>query len=159
MREIATIGYEGSDIDALLDALKCAGIQVLIDVRAVPWSRKPGFAKRALAERIEAAGMVYVHLGGLGNPEDGRAAAKAGRTEEYRRIYTDHLAGAAAARDRARAVDLATNEPVYLLCFERRPEACHRSLLADRLAADHGFAIRHLFVGRERRAGQAELPL
>jgi uncharacterized protein YjiS (DUF1127 family) len=59
---IFTAGYEGRVQDELLDRLVAAGVAVLLDVRAVPMSRKPGFSKRLLAASAEARGIRYVHL-------------------------------------------------------------------------------------------------
>src|SRR6186997_1857759 len=71
---VATIGYEQATQDALLEVLKAAGVQLLVDVRAVAASRRPGFAKRQLAAGAEAAGIGYLHLRGLGTPAEGRLA-------------------------------------------------------------------------------------
>jgi len=80
-RKIFTIGYEHSRPEAVLSALKGAGVQILLDTRAVAASRKPGFSKRALAAALDQAGIVYLHLQKLGTPADGRAAARAGRLD------------------------------------------------------------------------------
>ena len=89
---VATIGYEQATQDALLEVLKAAGIQLLVDVRAVAASRRPGFAKRQLAAGAEAAGIGYLHLRGLGTPAEGRLAARSGKPERMRAIFADHLA-------------------------------------------------------------------
>jgi uncharacterized protein (DUF488 family) len=76
---IFTIGYEGTTVGEFLAALKAAGVQRLIDVRAVPNSRRPGFSKTPLRNALAEAGIDYVHLRALGTPSDGRGAARAGR--------------------------------------------------------------------------------
>lgn len=138
-----TIGYQGSDPARFVDSLRAAGVRTLVDVRAVPWSRRPEFAKQSLNDAMAAAGLGYRHLGELGNPEKGRAAAKSGLS--YREIYDAHLDTPAAQQ--AMVELAAAPDTVCLMCMERDPAQCHRSLLAARLERDHGFAVEHLTVG------------
>ncbi len=65
---IFTIGYEGATVAALLAALTQAGVERLIDVRALPVSRRPGFSKTPLSAALAEAGIDYVHLRALGTP-------------------------------------------------------------------------------------------
>ena len=126
---IFTIGYEGATVAEFLDALKAAGVERVIDVRAVPNSRRPGFSKTPLLNALAVAGIDYVHLRPLGTPADGRAAARAGRLEELERIYAGQLdlPEAIVAGQQMRA--LAEEKPSALLCYEREPACCHRTLL------------------------------
>ena len=128
-----TIGYEQTTQDAVLAALREAGVKHLIDVRAVPQSRKPGFSKTLLCASVEAAGMRYTHLRGLGTPKPGRDAARHGHPEIMHRIFRAHMEDPEAQADLARAAALAAEEPVCLLCFERDPAQCHRSIVAEML--------------------------
>src|SRR4029078_4443476 len=89
---IFTIGYEGTTMDEFLAALKAAGVERLIDVRALPLSRRPAFAKSPLRAALEEAGIEYVHLKALGTPAEGRSAARAGRHADLERIYAGQLA-------------------------------------------------------------------
>src|SRR3569623_968876 len=91
MRRLFTFGYEGKTPDELLGALEGAGIELLIDVRAVASSRRPGFSKTALANSVRERGIDYLHLRPLGTPAAGREAARKGRTAEMREIYADQL--------------------------------------------------------------------
>ena len=131
---LATIGYEGTTVDAFLATLRDAGITLLVDVRAVASSRRPGFAKTRLAANLDTVGIAYLHLRDLGTPSDGRAAARAGQHGEMQRIFGEHL-----ATDRAQAALASLAElvrsggRVCLLCFEADPAHCHRSLVADAL--------------------------
>jgi uncharacterized protein (DUF488 family) len=134
---IFTAGYEGRVQDELLDRLVAAGARVLLDVRAVPMSRKPGFSKRLLGASAEARGIRYVHLQALGTPKAGREAARAGRAGEMERIFADHMATEAAR-------DIVMSAPTCLLCFERDPHFCHRRIVAGTLSAETGQAIEHL---------------
>jgi uncharacterized protein (DUF488 family) len=134
MFTIATIGYEGATIASFQDALRGAAIDLLVDVRALASSRRPGFAKTRLAANAKEVGAEYLHLRALGTPSDGRAAARAGRHEEMRRIFREQLATPEAQAELALVADLVRQgRRVCLLCFEARPEHCHRSLVADAL--------------------------
>ncbi|HET7282589.1 MAG TPA: DUF488 domain-containing protein, partial [Sphingomicrobium sp.] len=85
--KIFTIGYEGATVGEFLAALKQAGIGRVIDVRALPLSRRPGFSKTALRAALEESEIEYVHLKALGTPPEGRTAARAGRHDDLKRIY------------------------------------------------------------------------
>src|SRR4028119_55833 len=78
---IFTIGYEGATQAELVAALRAAGVERVIDVRAVPLSRKPGFSKNVLAAGLAEAGIGYVHLKALGTPPEGRGGARPGRRQ------------------------------------------------------------------------------
>lgn len=133
---IFTIGYEGVTVGEFLAALKRAGVQRVIDVRAVPNSRRPGFSKNLLRNELAEAGIDYVHLRALGTPADGRAAARAGRTEDLMRIYSGQLELPEAIAQGAQMLDLANEKPSALLCYEREPGGCHRTLLLRAAAPD-----------------------
>lgn len=126
---IYTIGYEATTQDEFLSALKQAGVERVIDVRAVPNSRRPGFSKTPLRNALAEAGIDYVHLRALGTPADGRAAARAGRHSDLQRIYSGQLELPEAIAQSAMMVELAKEKPSALLCYERDPAGCHRTLL------------------------------
>ncbi|WP_400766768.1 DUF488 family protein [Methylosinus sporium] len=144
MNVVYTIGYEGTDIDRFIATLKTVGVTVLADVRAVPVSRKKGFSKNGLRQRLDAEGIAYVHLVELGDPKPGRDAARAGRHEEFRRVYAQHLKSADALGALKVLDEAARNDSVCLLCFERDPTVCHRKMIADRLNT-RGFQIFDLY--------------
>ena len=133
---IFTIGYEGATVPEFLAALQNAGVQRVIDVRAVPNSRRPGFSKTPLRNALAEADIDYVHLRALGTPADGRAAARAGRDEDLKRIYAGQLELPEAIAQSAQMLDLAAEKPSALLCYERDPAHCHRTLLVKAIAAD-----------------------
>ena len=136
MLTLATIGYEAASVPRFLGALREAGIQLLVDVRAVASSRRPGFAKSRLAANLEGAGIEYLHLRRLGTPADGRAAARAGRHDEMREIFLEHLATPEAQDELETLENLVRGgRRVCILCFEADPAHCHRSLVAAALAA------------------------
>ena len=144
MRTLATIGYEAATQDQLIDRLKRAGVEVLIDVRAVAASRRAGFSKRVLAASLEAEGIDYVHLRQLGTPKPGRQAARAGRIAEMHAIYVDHLQEPAAQLELAKAAEIAGQRKAALLCYEADVHRCHRELVAERLRAKLGCEVENL---------------
>lgn len=133
---IFTIGYEGTTVPEFLAALKKAGVERVIDVRALPLSRRPGFSKSALRAALAEAAIEYVHLKALGTPASGRAAARAGRHSEMARIYAGQLELPEAIAQSAQMLDLAGEKPSALLCMEREPAHCHRTQLLRAVAPD-----------------------
>jgi len=134
--KIFTIGYEGATVAEFISALQNAGVERVIDVRALPNSRRPGFSKTPLRNALAEAGIDYVHLRALGTPAEGRAAARAGRIEDLQRIYAGQLELPEAMAAGAQMVELAKEKPSALLCYEREPSGCHRSLLLQAVAPD-----------------------
>jgi uncharacterized protein (DUF488 family) len=147
--ELLTIGYEGCTIQDVLSALAEAKVGLLIDVRAMPRSRKPGFSKRQLAAGLDGAGIPYVHLQGLGTPKAGRDAVRAGHPEIMETIFREHMTSDVAQADLARAKTLAGERRACLLCFEQDPACCHRSIVAEMISEASGQRVVHLssFVG------------
>ena len=143
-QRIFTIGYEGATMGDFLAALRSAGVERVIDVRALPLSRRPGFSKSPLKAALEEAGIDYVHLKALGTPAAGRAAARARRHAELERIYASQLELPEAIAQGAQMIALAHEKPSALLCFEREPEQCHRTLLLKAVAT-RAEAV-HLYV-------------
>jgi len=135
-KRIFTIGYEKATQPELIAALKAAGVRQVIDVRAVPLSRKPGFSKNVLAAGLAEAGIGYVHLKALGTPPAGREAARKGRMAEMERIYAEQLETPEAALQAVQMIALAEETPSALLCFERDPAMCHRTPLREAAMAD-----------------------
>ena len=134
MHPLFTIGYEAATIAAVVDTLRAAGVDLLVDVRAVASSRRPGFAKTKLAANLEEAGIEYRHVRALGTPADGRAAARAGRHEEMHRIVREQLAtidAESALHDVGEWIT--SGRRACLLCFEADPRHCHRTLVAQAL--------------------------
>jgi uncharacterized protein (DUF488 family) len=154
--KLFTIGYEGASIEGLVTALKTAGVARLIDVRYSPYSRRDAFAREALAIALGAYGIGYTHIRALGNPPAGREAARLGHRAAYCEIFTAHLDGDEGQAGLAEAGALAEREPCCLLCLERNHRHCHRSMVAERLAAIGGFEVEHLTAsGKAAHPGQA----
>jgi uncharacterized protein (DUF488 family) len=142
--KIFTIGYEGTTVPEFVSALKGAGVERVIDVRAFPLSRRPGFSKTPLRGALEEAGIEYVHLKALGTPSEGRTAARAGRHSDMERIYAGQLELPEAMAQSAQMLELAREKPSALLCMEREPAHCHRTLLLNAVAANA--EVVHLFA-------------
>jgi uncharacterized protein (DUF488 family) len=145
-KDLATIGYEGTTIDTVLATLRDARVRLLIDVRAVAQSRKPGFSKRQLAAALDGAGIAYVHLQGLGTPKPGRDAVRAGHPERMEVIFREHMTSDRAQAELEQAKDLARQRHACLLCFERDHNTCHRRLVAEMIVAETGQSVVHLAV-------------
>ncbi|SFP79295.1 DUF488 family protein [Sphingomonas rubra] len=141
---IYTIGYEGATMAGFLATLRRAGVARVIDVRALPLSRRPGFSKSPLAASLKEDGIDYVHLKALGTPKRGRDAAKKGDVATLTEVYDAQLALPEAQAAAARMLDLAADRPSALLCYEREPCHCHRTLLLA--AVGEGVTVEDLYV-------------
>lgn len=148
MTQIYTVGYEGTDIERFVQTLKLVGVEQLVDVRAVPISRKKGFSKNGLRERVEAEGIRYIHLSALGDPKPGRDAARAGRYDQFRKIYAKHISEPAAQDCLKVLATLIVDAPTCLMCFERDPTECHRSIVASKLKSSDTL---HLYADEPNR--------
>jgi uncharacterized protein (DUF488 family) len=127
--KVYTIGYEATTMTEFLAALTKAGVKRVIDVRALPLSRRPGFSKNLLAASLKDEGIDYVHLKALGTPKAGRDAAKKGDVATLEAVYAGQLELPEAQAQAAIMLDLARETPSALLCYERDPCHCHRTLL------------------------------
>lgn len=152
---IATVGYEGCTPVDFDHTLTKANIDCVIDIRAVPVSRKKGFSKTALRERLEALGIEYLHLRALGDPKPGRDAARAGNMQMFRRIFFAHMETCNAQEELALLRKVASERRVALLCYEADHTQCHRAIVTALLAPKANLDVDHLKVvvgGGERGA-------
>jgi len=151
VKRLFTIGYEQSTPNAFFDALTDAKVGLLVDVRTVAASRRPGFSKRQLAAGLDEHNIGYVHLQKLGTPKEGRLAARSGHADKMLRIFERHLKTPEAQHELdeltafAKAALARSGRPLCLLCYERDPAYCHRQRLADELHARVGLKVEHLF--------------
>ncbi|VIO76708.1 DUF488 family protein [Bradyrhizobium ivorense] len=144
-KKLFTIGYEQTPSKAVLDELEQAGVKLLVDVRAVASSRRPGFSKSALAAGLDERGISYVHLRGLGTPKNGREAARSGKYDVLEKIYTAHLKTAQAKEELDELSALVkTSGPVCILCYERDHQHCHRRWIAEIIEERNGTRIENL---------------
>jgi uncharacterized protein (DUF488 family) len=140
-----TIGYEGRTVKDLLGVLKQAKVGRVVDVRQLPLSRKPGFSKSALATFLPSHGIEYVGYPQLGTPPAIRNQYK--KSGDFARLRRDYLAYLGTQESEITELrELAAKGGCALLCFERDPAKCHRSILAEVLASRAGsaFRIEHL---------------
>ncbi len=127
--KVFTIGYEATTVADFIAALAGAGVERVIDVRALPLSRRPGFSKSSLAASLGEAGIEYRHLRALGTPKRGRDAAKKGDVATLEAVYAEQLELPEAQAEAAVMLALAAERPTALVCYERDPCHCHRTLL------------------------------
>ena len=141
---LSTIGYESATLDAVIGKLKGAGVDIVVDVRAVASSRRAGFSKTLLGASLGEAGIGYRHLRALGTPKPGRQAARAGRIEEMHAIYHEHLASPEAQLALEEACEIASAHRAALLCYEADVRHCHRAIVADLIRERTGCAVMDL---------------
>jgi len=131
-KKLFTVGYEQTPAKAVLDELERAGVKLLVDVRAVAASRRPGFSKKQLAAGLDERSISYLHLRGLGTPKEGREAARSGKFKELHRIYAAHLKTPQAREEMDELSALVKKSgPVCILCYERDHAQCHRQWIAE----------------------------
>ena len=131
-KRLFTIGYEQTPARSVLDELEKAGVKLLVDVRAVASSRRAGFSKNQLAAGLDERGIAYLHLRGLGTPKEGRLAARSGKYDVLRKIYSAHLKTSQAREEMDELSALVKQSgPVCILCFERDHQHCHRRWIAE----------------------------
>jgi uncharacterized protein (DUF488 family) len=144
-KKLFTIGYEQTPAKAVLDELAQAGVKLLVDVRAVASSRRPGFSKTQLAAGLDERGIAYLHLRGLGTPKEGREAARSGKYDVLEKIYTGHLKTTQAREELDELSALVRKSgPVCILCYERDHQHCHRRWIAEIIEDRDGVKIENL---------------
>jgi uncharacterized protein (DUF488 family) len=144
-KKLFTIGYEQTPPQSVLDELEQAGVKLLVDVRAVASSRRPGFSKSQLAAGLDERGIGYVHLRGLGTPKEGRLAARAGDYDTLEKIFAKHLKTTQAKEELDELSALVkTSGPVCILCYERDHRHCHRRWIAEIIEERDGVKIENL---------------
>ena len=143
--KLFTIGYEQTPPKSVLDELENAGVKLLVDVRAVASSRRPGFSKNQLAAGLDARGISYLHLRDLGTPKEGREAARSGKFDVLHKIYAAHLKTPDAREELDELSALVKKSgPVCILCYERDHEQCHRQWIAEIIQERDGVKVENL---------------
>jgi len=144
-KKLFTIGYEQTPAKAVLDELEQAGVTLLVDVRAIASSRRPGFSKNQLAAGLDARGISYLHLRGLGTPKEGREAARSGKYALLHKIYAAHLKTPRAREELDELSALVKKAgPVCILCYERDHTHCHRQWIAEIIEERDGVKVENL---------------
>lgn len=140
---VFTIGYEGLDIDTFLSLLGQHGIDLVVDIRELPLSRKRGFSKNALATALQQKGLGYIHIRSLGCPKPVRESYRVDTDwKRYTRGFIKHLKGQQSALEDLSA--LANSVHCALVCYEADFKLCHRSLVANALRVQYGTDIHHI---------------
>ena len=154
---LMTIGYQGLVPAEFCLLLQKSGVRRVADVRQLPLSRKKGFSKTELAATLSANGIEYIGFPNLGTPPDIRNRyKKSGDFAQLKRAYLAYLGSQEPAVEELR--ELAAQGGCALLCFERDPVQCHRSILAEVVAGRTGSAFRIEHLGlRVEDAAQADL--
>jgi uncharacterized protein (DUF488 family) len=143
--KLLTIGYEGREIDEFIDCLKQFNISRLIDVREIPLSRKRGFSKSALRKRLEIENIQYIHIKELGSPSSIRNKLKSDWDyESFLEEYSEYLSGNDASIKEL--YQYITDGINCIMCFERCPKECHRSVIIDKIQEYDGnrLKIKHI---------------
>ena len=144
-KKLFTIGYEQTPSKAVLDELEQAGVKLLVDVRAIASSRRPGFSKTQLAAGLDERGISYLHLRGLGTPKEGREAARGGQYALLHKIYAAHLKTPQAREQLDELSSLVKKTgPVCILCYERDHRHCHRQWIAEIIEDRNGVKVENL---------------
>lgn len=144
-KKLFTIGYEQTPAKAVLDELQRAGVKLLVDVRAIASSRRPGFSKSQLAAGLDERGISYIHLRGLGTPKEGRLAARSGDMKALSKIYHAHLKTPQARGEMDELAALVMKAgPVCILCYERDHNVCHRKFIAEIIEDREGVKVEDL---------------
>jgi uncharacterized protein (DUF488 family) len=136
-RTIFTLGYQKRAIEEYVAVLQEAGVRVVVDVRETAWSHKPGFSKSALEGRLSAAGIEYRHAAFAGNPKELRKTAESHEAclTAYAAFLSDHPDVLVEFGTLIEEL-LDSERYVCLLCYERHPDDCHRSILLEQWMAE-----------------------
>jgi|694.fasta_scaffold102367_4 uncharacterized protein (DUF488 family) len=144
--QLFTIGYEGADIDSFIDTLERAKVTHVIDIRDLPASRRRDFSKNILRQHLAEVDISYSHYKALGDPKPGREAMRGGNVELFLSIFSDHISKAEAQNALQDVGKIVAEEVCALLCFERDPKHCHRTIVAKELERRAALKTWHLGV-------------
>ena len=134
-RGIVTIGYEGKSIDRFIHELSENKINVLVDVRRNPFSRKTGFSKSKLSDHLKEAGIEYVHIPELGIESTRRKNLRT--DEDYYKLLHEYSNELQNKEDHLVHIrKMADENKIALMCFEKTHDHCHRGVIAERLRKD-----------------------
>lgn len=143
---VYTIGYERASLDDFIATLRLRGVDTLVDIRERAQSRRKGFSKTALSAALSDAGISYIHLRELGDPKDGREAARRGDYVEFRKIFSKVMKSSSAKEAMQKIENLVEYSSICLMCYERDEKTCHRKIVSDDLQKKTGRKAIHLGV-------------
>jgi uncharacterized protein (DUF488 family) len=144
MRAIRTIGYENSSISEFINTLHFSNVTFLLDIREIPVSRRKGFSKIALSQRLTKEGIGYRHEGALGSPKPIRDRLR--ETGDFSKFFEQYDRYLLTQKDLLETLADELTGSVVLLCYERNPEQCHRKSVARELSKITGQKPMHLGV-------------
>jgi uncharacterized protein (DUF488 family) len=131
-KKLFTIGYQGLTQDQFVDLVLNKGIKKIIDLRAVPLSRKKGFSKNKLEFKLNEIGLEYEHIESLGTPKAIREDFKTkGDFNVFTKLYLDAISNENITLNNLSSKVI--NSVCCLLCFEKTPSECHRSIVANEI--------------------------
>ncbi len=144
MKSIHTIGYEGASLPEFINTLKAAGVNVLLDIREIPLSRRKGFSKSSLREALQKNGIEYHHYKLLGSPKPIRDGLR--RDGDYKKYFKAFDAYLKTQAGLLQELAMSHKGNVVLMCYERDPLVCHRLSVSNALQAITGKKPKHLGV-------------
>ncbi len=150
---LATIGYERAELRDFIATLETLGVEVLVDIRERAQSRRPGFSKSTLSRALADAGISYLHFRELGDPKEGRDAARAGNTALFRQVFGRVMQSHAGERALSELEVLAADQKICLMCYERDYRECHRKIVSDHLELKLQKKVSH--IGVQEGAGRS----
>ena len=142
--QLATIGHSNRSLENFLELLAAAAVHQVIDIRSLPRSKRyPCYNREALAATLHRNGIGYLWLGKrMGGLRKAAAdSPHTGLAAEFRG-FAEHMATPAFREGIETLTQMARRQPSAIMCAERDPQHCHRSLIADHLAA-HQWQVRH----------------
>ncbi|MBM3649768.1 MAG: DUF488 domain-containing protein [Alphaproteobacteria bacterium] len=145
MTVIKTIGHSNHAIERFVALLAAGGVETVVDVRSTPYSRRfPQFGRERLAGSLAAAGLLYRWEGAAlgGKPRDGAGYEALAERPEFKQAVDRLVAGAG-------------ESTLCLMCAEKEPLDCHRTVLVSRRLAERGVAVEHLLADGGRKAHAA----
>lgn len=146
MTILYTIGYEGADLPSFLATLEQVGVKHVADIRDVPVSRRKGFSKNKLAEALKEVGITYRHFKSLGDPKEGREAMRRGDRARFLAVFNEHVRKDCAEEALIHLAGNAAEVDTVLLCYERDPKDCHRTIVATMLQ-ERGLIMQYRHLG------------
>ena len=138
---IKTIGHSNHPIERFVDLLKAGGVEAVVDVRSMPYSRRfPQFGRERLAQSLSAADILYRYEGAAlgGKPKDGAGYDALAKRADFKDALDRLIASSA-------------DTTLCLMCAEKEPLDCHRTVLVSRRLAERGVPIEHLLADGKRK--------
>jgi uncharacterized protein (DUF488 family) len=147
-----TIGHSTHPIEEFMRMLAAHGVETLVDVRTIPRSRhNPQFNRETLPESLQAAGIEYVHMQGLGGLRHARRdSVNTGWRNLSFRGFADYMQTPEFAAALQQLIELSSARPTAIMCSEAVPWRCHRSLIADAIGV-RGIPVEHIMTAATRK--------